>query len=389
MEPVGGTVRRPPRRRVLIVDDDGPTRALLAMVLRQAGYDVVPATDGPAALACIATEDIALALVDATTPGMLGTELVSVLRADRATRSIPVILVTGERDVSERVLGSAPGADDYLVKPVDVHELVARVDAQLTGAGPLRETAQAVRAAPANATRDRVGAWLAESAFVPYAQPVVDLGTGDVVGHEALTRWLDGTPPATAFALARLAGLGDDLELATIEASVAASRLLPPDGWLSLNVTPALIDNPRLAELAARSPRDLVLEIRVDQPVPDAPAHRRTADRLGPRVRLAIDQVGTDPRSLRAITELRPSFVKPGLRLIRDIERRPEHQERLALLRVAAEAVGGELVVEGIETETLQRRLRTCGVRLGQGYLLGRPAPVSEPVLPRPAGRVG
>ena len=98
---------------------------------------------------------------------------------------------------------------------------------------------------PAMAERDRVDVLrrsiesvLAERAFHPVFQPIVDLESGAVVGYEALTRFDSGTRPDHCFADAWSVGLGPDLELATLEAAVAASSRLPGGRWLDLNVSP-------------------------------------------------------------------------------------------------------------------------------------------------------
>jgi EAL domain-containing protein (putative c-di-GMP-specific phosphodiesterase class I) len=81
-----------------------------------------------------------------------------------------------------------------------------------------------------------------EGAFSPFFQPIVDLDTEQVVGHEALTRFSDGTPPNVVFDLARSAGMSVELEIATLTAAVDASRVLPATAYVGLNVSPALLE---------------------------------------------------------------------------------------------------------------------------------------------------
>src|SRR5207248_7218426 len=124
-----GTARESPGigRRVLIVDDDKSMRRLLADVLSSAGFEVASAPDGPSGLALLRSSSIDLILLDKNMPGMSGIDVLSWVRADPATTTIPVVLITGTTEVAERVRGLDAGADDYLVKPVNVDELLARV----------------------------------------------------------------------------------------------------------------------------------------------------------------------------------------------------------------------------------------------------------------------
>jgi DNA-binding response OmpR family regulator len=118
---------------VLVVDDDESTRRLYTTILGRAGFKVIEAPDGANALTVLGEGPVSLVLLDSRMPGMSGIDVLSVIRAERRTRTLPVILVTGETEPADRVGGLDAGADDYLTKPVDVKELVARVRAQLRG----------------------------------------------------------------------------------------------------------------------------------------------------------------------------------------------------------------------------------------------------------------
>ena len=110
--------------------------------------------------------------------------------------------------------------------------------------------------------RARTGFIVLSKAFEPVFQPIVDLGSGEQVGFEALTRFTTGTAPDVVFAEARRAGMEHDLEIATLTAAIEAASALPKDSWLSLNVSPGLIAaDKRLPELLRRTDRDVVLEI--------------------------------------------------------------------------------------------------------------------------------
>lgn len=120
---------------VLVVDDDAAVRALFVAVLDEAGIAAIEASDGRAALDIVADRPVSAVLLDSQMPVMGGLETVGELRARPENDTLPIVLVTGRADVSDRVAGLEAGADDYLVKPVEPEELVARVRAQLRAAG--------------------------------------------------------------------------------------------------------------------------------------------------------------------------------------------------------------------------------------------------------------
>ncbi|HEY4944884.1 MAG TPA: PAS domain S-box protein [Candidatus Limnocylindrales bacterium] len=221
--------------------------------------------------------------------------------------------------------------------------------------------------------RSVIQAVLDTSAFAPFFQPIVDIYTGAVVGYEALSRFTDGVPPDLRFAAAAKAGLGIELEMATLRGAIAAAAVLPPDAHLSLNASPALITSGALRALFAGVARPLVLEITEHIGIDDYAALRSELAVLGPTVRLAVDDAGAGYASFRHILELAPSFVKLDIGLIRGINTDPARQALLAGMAYFAVKRRIRLVAEGIETSEELRTLRSLAIPYGQGYLLGRP----------------
>ncbi len=220
-------------------------------------------------------------------------------------------------------------------------------------------------------------------AFQPHFQPIVDLGSGAIVGVEALTRFADGASPETRFREAAIYGLGIDLELATLESALGdAPFLQSPDAWISLNVSPALMLNETdaLAEVLDGSDREVVLELSEQEAVSDYDAMRDVLATLGGGLRLSIDDAGSGFASLRHILRLEPAFVKLDRSWVREVDTDPARQAMIAGLRHFADQTGALLVAEGIEREAELDVLVDLRVDLGQGYLLGRPAPVVFPI---------
>jgi CheY-like chemotaxis protein len=117
--------KRPPSSTVLVVDDEPDIRYLLRVLLELAGYRVVEAAHGEAALEQVRDSPPQLVLTDQMMPVMNGGELIERLRSEASTEAIPIVMVSGTRSVQ-------PGADALLAKPLDPAELIVLVD-RLTG----------------------------------------------------------------------------------------------------------------------------------------------------------------------------------------------------------------------------------------------------------------
>ncbi|MET0350269.1 MAG: response regulator transcription factor [Rhizobacter sp.] len=121
---------------VLIAEDQTDIRDLLALNLRQAGYDVTTVADGEAALASQSGAGHDLLILDLMMPKLDGLEVCKALRA--RGRTMPILMLTAKATELDRVLGLELGADDYLTKPFSLAELLARVKALLRRADLLR-----------------------------------------------------------------------------------------------------------------------------------------------------------------------------------------------------------------------------------------------------------
>lgn len=114
---------------VLVVEDDVKLRSLFCTVLNRSGYLAVPAADGKEALELLDTEYIDLIISDVMMPGMDGYELIRTLRRNGYT--LPILIITAKERFEDKQEGFLAGTDDYMVKPIDVNEMVLRVGALL------------------------------------------------------------------------------------------------------------------------------------------------------------------------------------------------------------------------------------------------------------------
>jgi len=112
---------------ILIADDDPDLRDILRSILEGAGFVVVETADGEAALSAIRSQPIDMTILDYMMPNLTGPQVCEQLKADLLLRHLPVIMLTGKSEVQDKVFGITAGADDYLVKPFEPQELLARV----------------------------------------------------------------------------------------------------------------------------------------------------------------------------------------------------------------------------------------------------------------------
>ena len=124
--------------RILIVEDEEPLTLILRYTLESEGYAVDSSGRGDEAELRLKETPPDLAVIDWMLPGLSGIELIRRLRAKPETRRLPIIMLTARGEESERVRGLATGADDYIVKPFSVPELLARVKGLLRRASPER-----------------------------------------------------------------------------------------------------------------------------------------------------------------------------------------------------------------------------------------------------------
>ncbi len=129
--------------KIMVVDDEPDALELIEFNLKQAGYDVVTAGDGAAALKKARSASPDLVILDIMLPEIDGFEVCKLLRRDPATAAIPILMLTARAAEIDRVLGLELGGDDYVTKPFSPRELVLRVNKILERA-----------AAPAKSKRD-------------------------------------------------------------------------------------------------------------------------------------------------------------------------------------------------------------------------------------------
>ncbi len=218
--------------------------------------------------------------------------------------------------------------------------------------------------------------------FYPVFQPIVELGTGATIAVEALTRFTHISPlePGRWFADAAAVGLGVDLEIAAVGAALPHLAALPDRCSMAVNLGPDSIASPRLLPVLDDVDLSrLTIEITEHVAVGDYPELRRQLDAYRRRgALLAVDDTGAGFASFAHIVQLAPDIIKVDIDLTRGVDIDPVRRSLTAAVVTFAHDTGAQVIAEGIETDGELEALRTLGVSHGQGYLLGRPAPLHE-----------
>jgi EAL domain-containing protein (putative c-di-GMP-specific phosphodiesterase class I) len=212
-------------------------------------------------------------------------------------------------------------------------------------------------------------------------QPIMELATGKPIGAEALARFpgQPNRPPNEWFADAAEVGLGVELELSAIRVALSELDRLPSGTYLSLNAAPSTVTSPGLQEMlrcggvAGR----VVLELTEHVGVEDYTELIEALDGLRALgMRLAVDDAGSGFSSLQHILNLRPDIIKLDRALVEGIDSDPARRALAGSLLTFGAEIGAQVVAEGIENQREQTVLRRLGLRYGQGFHLGRPAPL-------------
>ncbi|MHB8510367.1 MAG: EAL domain-containing protein, partial [Candidatus Dormibacteria bacterium] len=232
---------------------------------------------------------------------------------------------------------------------------------------------------------DLLPAILTDRAVSAVYQPIVRLRDRSVIAYEALARpaQYEGGVEGMFAAALRL-GLARDLDWLCRRAALAGIDQLPPGAKLFVNVgIPALLDPLHgvdqmelLLRWAARRPQEVVLELSEREAVSDMCRFRDVlAVYREAGFKFAMDDVGEAHSTLEVLAQGSPEYIKIARSLTRSADQ-PGPRAAIRALVAFAGATGATVIAEGIEDDSDARRMLDLGVPLGQGYGLGRPAPL-------------
>jgi diguanylate cyclase (GGDEF)-like protein len=249
--------------------------------------------------------------------------------------------------------------------------------------------------------REELAAIVAEGRIDMVFQPVVDFRLGTVLGWEALARGPRGSllhAPTHLFSFAEETGLAQAADRLCREKAIRLARDLSPEHKLFVNVQPSSLRGETLTPeslsgiilAAGLSPSNLVLEFPEKGILTDINLFLKKIEPFrGMGLLLAIDDVGSANSTLRALSLVRPDFIKVDVSLVSTVESNPFKRMMMESLLLLSEKLGCRLIAEGVETDTEFSSLVSMGVHAGQGFFFGQPAPGREVPEVRLPARVG
>ena len=367
------------RKHVLIVDDEKSLSQMLTMLLETRGYDVEVVTSGQEALTKVSSQ-VDLILLDLILPDIDGFEICRLLKRKEATRHIPIIIISAQ-DVSEnKVEGLYLGADDFLVKPCDIEELIARMEA-VWRRGDFSDS----RRVP-NYEYEviiELRKILEQELIIPFFQPIYRLNPFELYGLEVLSRpAIDGklSSPEHFFKCALQFGLYQEMEMLCWSKAIDILSEQKIDTQIFLNCNPFLVEGSKfdkikmIFEHSDIKPENVVLEITERSAISDFElfCHKMKHFRdYG--FRFAVDDVGGGYASLEALVQTKPDIVKIDRHIISGLTDDPFKKSMVKFIVAFCKENDIQVIAEGIETKEVLKAVIDLGVDSGQGYYLYEP----------------
>ncbi|HEY3817659.1 MAG TPA: EAL domain-containing protein [Polyangiaceae bacterium] len=370
---------------VLVVDDDVNLGRAVQRVLSGAGYSVIVATDGGAALEAIKRESFDVIVSDIQMPGLSGVEVLRGVRANDL--DVPVILMTGNPTLETAMAAISLGALQYLRKPVpnDVLIETVRRASMLHRMAQLKRDALRLAGGEDALAGDRAGLQAGfdralETMWIAF-QPIVDASGRTLFGYEALMRSREPSLPHPGAILEAAERLDLVHRLGRRVRELAAHSFAGArsDAVLFVNLHPHDLLDIELFE--SKAPLGLlaervVLEITERSTIDDIKdIQSRVALLRGRGFRIAIDDLGAGYAGLSSFAALQPEIVKLDMSLVRDVHKSEVRRRLMESMTSLCKEMKMLVVAEGIETAEERDCVLGCGCQLLQGYFFAKPGP--------------
>jgi EAL domain-containing protein (putative c-di-GMP-specific phosphodiesterase class I)/CheY-like chemotaxis protein len=370
---------------VLVVDDDAKVLGMLERALTSVSLRVRSVRTGAEALSLLSAETFDAVVSDIQMPGISGLKLLRAVR--EYDLDLPVVLMTGQPNLSGAAMAVEYGAFQYLIKPVAIDKLRAIV-ARAVGFGKIARLKRQCAAEYGSGkfyVGDRAGIEAKldralQSLWMAY-QPIV-CADGSLFAHEAFLRSHEVMlphPGAVLKAAERLRRI-PDVGRAVRDLVAADARASGDESLIFVNLHAEDLLDPVLYLPSAplsRIAHRVVLELTDRAPVADVKDVAVRISRLRELgFRVAIDDVGAGQAGLSTLSQLEPEFVKIDMSLIRDVHCDRTKQRIVSSLIQLCHGLGKAIIAEGVEREEERATLVDCGCDFLQGFLFGRPGPV-------------
>lgn len=381
------------RGTILVVDDDNDVRAVVAEILRQAGFNVEEAETGEIALQKLVPGGAEAVISDISMPGLSGVEMLRKLRT--RDLDIPVVLLTGRPSLETAIEAVEGGALRYLRKPAQSADIVEAMDeaVRLSRLARWRRDALAVTDSQSQIISGHAsmevafeealsGLWLA-------AQPIVGAKDGVVFGVELLARSISARFTSVSMLIEAAEKLGRVTSFGQRIRQIAANVDVPPEHALFVNLHSLDLDDEGL--YSEENPlryvgSRVILEVSERHPIDQVKNLKEKVSLLRDLgFRIAVDDMGAGYAGLNSFAVLRPDIVKLDMTIVRGIDQDPYRRTLVRSLVAMCRDFGIPLVAEGVETEGEKMVLVDLGCDFLQGFLCGAPkAAGSRPPASRP-----
>ena len=372
-------------KTILIVDDEPAVSQLLTILLTSHGYRTKVASTGRQALDSV-TPNTDLILLDMLLPDSQGMKICQQLKSNSHSKDIPIIIISGQQNKSDRIESLYLGAEDYLTKPFEPEELFARMDVVLRRQNGRSSDENSPEHQETICELKRI---IDEESVNVRFQPIYFLKPMRLLGLEMLSRPQTTTPmlnPEVFFKAALKYGVYYEVEMiGWRKALKIASESFDGRQKLFLNCDPYLVESEKFRKVKemfsafGMSSNEVFLEITERSAVVAFDVfYDRLREYRQNGFKIAVDDLGAGYSSLESIIEIRPEAIKLDRHIVIGVSSDPYKSSIVKLFVAFCRENGIICVAEGIETKEDFDTLINLGVDAGQGYFLCRPTDIID-----------
>jgi len=370
------------KKQILLVDDDRSITDMLTILFETRGYNVTVANSGKEALQKVSSSTD-LVLLDIVLPDQEGFQICRKLKENEETSDVCIIILTAKMLTQDIVEGLYLGADDYLTKPFEYEELVARMEAVMR-----RRSNFNLGTLHSSEERDiifELRQIIDDELVVPFFQPIFLLNPLELYGFESLSRPQTKSilsAPDLLFKAAIQFGVYQDLELLVWKKALEHASKHIDGRKLFLNCNPYLVEGAKfesikeLFEENNMKVNDVYLEITERSAIKNFKAfYEHLGHYRNYGFKFAVDDVGGGYASLESIVETRPEAVKIDRHIVNQLSGDALRYSIVKFIVSFCKEHNILSIAEGIETKKDFEAVKELGIDAGQGYYFYKPAP--------------
>jgi len=379
-----------------LVEDDRAVSAMLKMLLESREFEVVCAYTGKEVMKHI-SKDIDLILLDLVLPDQDGLDICRRLKKDAINQHIPIIILSAKFLPKERVEALYGGADDFLTKPFDYEELIARIDVVLRRSKFYQN--KQISTQNKNEVYEELRRIIDNELVTPYFQPIYLVKPFKLYGYEALCRpnvnsFLSN--PELLFKAALEHGMYQELEMVSWKKAIEVSSKYINKEKLFLNCNPYLVEGDEFNKIKTLFSRRnmlahcVVLEITERSAISKAKLFYENLKKYRKHgFKFAVDDVGGGYSSLESIVETKPEIVKIDRHIVLGIHKDSFKQSIIRFVVAFCKENDTICIAEGVENKEDFDKVKEMGVDAVQGYYFCKPtsnikmAKLSAALLPK------